>query len=94
MPIDKRLHEENRRSWNAATDAHNSHKHDQAAFLRDVVSALIGAGLTLKTLREYPFSNGAKLFNGMRELPGRRMVPPEQMPSMPLMYGIVAERSR
>ncbi|HEX2190736.1 MAG TPA: class I SAM-dependent methyltransferase [Longimicrobiaceae bacterium] len=28
------LHEENRRSWNAATVAHNSHKGDQAAWLR------------------------------------------------------------
>lgn len=28
------LHEENRRSWNAATAAHNSHKGDQAAWLR------------------------------------------------------------
>jgi 2-polyprenyl-3-methyl-5-hydroxy-6-metoxy-1,4-benzoquinol methylase len=31
----KDLHEENRLSWNAATVAHNSHKGDQAAFLRD-----------------------------------------------------------
>jgi hypothetical protein len=29
------LHEENRLSWNAATDAHNTHKRDQAGFLRD-----------------------------------------------------------
>lgn len=28
------LHEANRRSWNAATPAHNRHKGDQAAFLR------------------------------------------------------------
>jgi SAM-dependent methyltransferase len=33
-------HEQNRRSWNAATRAHNSHKRDQAAFLR-------GGGSTL-----------------------------------------------
>ncbi len=29
------LHEQNRLSWNAATRAHNSHKRDQAKFLRD-----------------------------------------------------------
>ncbi|GHO72507.1 hypothetical protein KSD_02780 [Ktedonobacter sp. SOSP1-85] len=29
------MHEENRLSWNAATDAHNSHKGDQAAFFRN-----------------------------------------------------------
>lgn len=28
-------HEQNRRSWNAVTPAHNSHKHDQAGFLRN-----------------------------------------------------------
>jgi SAM-dependent methyltransferase len=30
----RELHEQNRRSWNAATVAHNSHKGDQAAFFR------------------------------------------------------------
>jgi len=29
------LHEENRLSWNAATEAHNTHKQDQAGFLRE-----------------------------------------------------------
>lgn len=36
----QKLHEENRLSWNAATLAHNSHKKDQAAFLRDGGSTL------------------------------------------------------
>jgi SAM-dependent methyltransferase len=36
----KDLHEENRVSWNAATVAHNSHKGDQAAFLRNGGSTL------------------------------------------------------
>ncbi|GHO71782.1 hypothetical protein KSC_106740 [Ktedonobacter sp. SOSP1-52] len=35
VSIRKDLHEENRLSWNAATDAHNSHKADQAAFFRN-----------------------------------------------------------
>lgn len=34
------LHEENRLSWNAATAAHNSHKGDQAAYLRSGGSTL------------------------------------------------------
>jgi SAM-dependent methyltransferase len=34
------LHEQNRRSWNHATVAHNSHKRDQAAFLRGGRSTL------------------------------------------------------
>lgn len=34
------MHEENRISWNAATDAHNSHKRDQGAFFRSGGSTL------------------------------------------------------
>jgi SAM-dependent methyltransferase len=34
------LHQQNRRSWNHATRAHNEHKGDQAAFLRDGGSTL------------------------------------------------------
>jgi hypothetical protein len=36
------LHENNRRSWNAATVVHNGHKLDQAVFLR-------GSGSTMFT---------------------------------------------
>ncbi len=36
----KDLHEDNRQSWNLATEAHNSHKRDQAAFLRSGGSTL------------------------------------------------------
>lgn len=39
MP-EKDLHQVNRVSWNAATDAHNSHKRDQAAFFRSGGSTL------------------------------------------------------
>ena len=38
--MQKHLHEENRLSWNAATDAHNSHKGDQATFFRNGGSKL------------------------------------------------------
>jgi SAM-dependent methyltransferase len=34
-PLPRKQHEENRISWNAATEAHNSHKIDQAGFLRE-----------------------------------------------------------
>jgi SAM-dependent methyltransferase len=40
MPVRRELHEDNRRSWNAATRAHNGHKGDQAAFLRSGGSTL------------------------------------------------------
>jgi SAM-dependent methyltransferase len=60
--------------------------------LGEVVTALAGAGLRIITLEEYPYSNGERLFSGMRELPGRRMVPPEDVPAVPLMYGVSAEK--
>lgn len=40
-------HEQNRRSWNAVTPAHNSHKADQAVFLRDGGSTLFSEELEL-----------------------------------------------
>lgn len=61
--------------------------------LAEVVDALLRAGLRLRRLQEYPYANGWRGFDGMREAQGRRMYPPATMPSLPLMYGLVAERS-
>jgi len=47
MTIARDLHEANRQSWNAATRAHNSHKRDQAAFLRSGGSTLFAEELEL-----------------------------------------------
>src|SRR5205823_5625998 len=47
MAIVRTLHEDNRRSWNSATRAHNSHKGDQAAFLRNGGSTLFPEELEL-----------------------------------------------
>ena len=60
--------------------------------LADIVTALLEAGLVITALKEYPYSNGAKLCQGMRETPGKRMMPPERLPSLPLMFGIVAQK--
>jgi SAM-dependent methyltransferase len=60
--------------------------------LGDVVTALAEAGLKITALEEYPYANGERKFAGMRELPGKRMVPPEHIPAIPLMYGIRAEK--
>jgi SAM-dependent methyltransferase len=59
--------------------------------LGEVVTALAGAGLRITALEEYPYANGEKKFTSMRELPGKRMVPPEHIPTIPLMYSIQAE---
>jgi SAM-dependent methyltransferase len=58
--------------------------------LGEVVTALAATGLRIAALKEYPYVNGERPFSGMRELPGRRMVPPEHVPAVPLMYGISA----
>jgi len=60
--------------------------------LGEVVTALAEAGLRITALHEYPYTNGERCFAGMRELPGRRLAPPENVPAIPLMYGIRAER--
>jgi SAM-dependent methyltransferase len=58
----------------------------------DVMTALLEARLRLTIFREYPYMNAARLLNNMREMPGHRMVPPEAMPSLPLMFGFAAEK--
>jgi SAM-dependent methyltransferase len=60
--------------------------------LGEVVTALAEAGLRITALEEYPYANGERKFAWMRELPDRRMVPPEHIPSIPLMYSICAEK--
>jgi len=45
--VTRKFREQNRRSWNAATRAHNSHKADQAAFLRNGGSTLYPDELAL-----------------------------------------------
>ena len=60
--------------------------------LSEVVAALLQAGLVLRVFREYPFMNGWRAFETMREVGGRRWAPPEGVPRLPLMYGLVAEK--
>jgi SAM-dependent methyltransferase len=60
--------------------------------IADILTAIVNAGVQVEQFREYPYSNGAQLFEDMREEAGRRMFPPEGMPSMPLMYGLVARK--
>ncbi len=61
--------------------------------LSEIISAILDAGLTLRSLKEYPYSNGARLFLGMEERAGGRLYPPADQPSLPLMYGLVAEKN-
>jgi SAM-dependent methyltransferase len=71
----------------------NPHRSYEFAWgIGEVVSALLSAGLRLERLTEYPYSNGWRGFERMADIGGRRMVPPEDMPRLPLMYGLVASR--
>lgn len=75
------------------TDYQNPHSsHEFCWGVADIVAPMLGAGLTLRVLREYPYSNGFKRFPDMRELPGRRFVMPEGMPEIAMMLGVVAEK--
>ena len=59
--------------------------------LGEVITALAEAGLRITALEEYPYSNGERKFAGMRQVRGKRMIPPDHVPKIPLMYGIRAE---
>ena len=57
-----------------------------------LISAVLDAGLSLETWREYPYSNGARLFDNMVEEAGKRFFPPQDIPNLPLMFGLVARK--
>ena len=57
-----------------------------------IIGALLRAGLMLERFDEYAYANGARFFENMREAPGRRMFLPEQVPSLPLMFGLSARK--
>jgi len=58
--------------------------------MSEIISAIIDAGLNLRRFREYPYTNGARLFEGMKEEAGGRNYPPAELPSVPLMYSLMA----
>lgn len=60
--------------------------------LGDIITALVEAGLIVDHFREYTYSNGFRMYDGMRALPGRRWALPEGGPGFPLMYSIAARK--
>lgn len=58
--------------------------------MAEIIGALLDAGLRLDVFQEYPWTNGCVFGARMRELPGRRYLPPADVPSFPMMYGIRA----
>jgi SAM-dependent methyltransferase len=64
--------------------------HEFTRGLAEIITSLLAAGLILATFREYPYSNGAKRFEGAVEGPGRRFHTPEGIPHIPQMYALKA----
>lgn len=58
----------------------------------DRLTAMIEAGLTIDIVREYPYSNGCKFFEGSIVDADRRWHLPPGMPAIPQMLAIVASR--
>ena len=59
-----------------------------------VIQALIDAGFVVERFVEYPYANGFRQGEGMRELDEGRFATPEGFPTIPLMYGVAAVRGR
>ena len=66
--------------------------HEFAWGISDLLSAILRAGLVLETFREYPVANGWRPFRRMTERAPRRFALPEELPPMPLMFGLAARR--
>lgn len=58
--------------------------------IAEILTAIMGAGLTIDRFHEWPYANGCKLYDRMDELPGRRWTLPAGTPRVPLMYGLRA----
>lgn len=61
--------------------------------LGQIVTAIGSAGLRIELLEEYP-SSIAMRFDRMREIEHYRTLPPEEVPSVPLLYGLRARKDR
>jgi SAM-dependent methyltransferase len=59
--------------------------------LGQIVTAIGGAGLRIEVLEEYPHTIAMR-FERMREIAGYRAKPPEDVPNVPLLYGLRAHK--
>jgi ubiquinone/menaquinone biosynthesis C-methylase UbiE len=69
---------------------HSAHSYQHT--VADQLTAMIGAGLTITTVREYPYANGCRVNPALALREGRRFTTPDGAPSLPLMLGVVATR--
>ncbi len=66
---------------------HDAHGYQHT--VAEVVQAIIDAPLTMTAMREWPYSNGCKMHEGMVDIGANRFGAPPPV-SLPLMLGIVA----
>lgn len=60
--------------------------------IADILTALLEAGLRIEIFREYPYSNGCRLFDAtVADADGRQQFPPE-VPAFPQMYAVAARK--
>jgi len=74
----------------AYTNPHPAHSYQHP--VADQLTAMLSAGLTITTMREYPYANGCRVIGGLVEGEGRRFTTPDGVPNLPLMLGVVATR--
>jgi hypothetical protein len=56
------------------------------------VMPLIESGLVITHIAEYPYSNGWRSHESMIEAGGRRFTTPPGMPTLPIMFSVVAHK--
>jgi SAM-dependent methyltransferase len=74
----------------AFVNPHKAHSYQHP--VGEQLTAMIEAGLSITTVREYPYANGCRVNRALVEREGRRFTMPDGMPSLPLMLGVVATR--
>lgn len=60
--------------------------------LSDVIQSLVSAGLRLEVLREYPYSNGWRMYDSLVRVDERRWGFEPGEPNVPLMFGLRARK--
>lgn len=74
----------------AFVNPHQAHSYQHT--VADQLNAMIAAGLTITTVREYPYANGCRVNPSLVEREGRRFTTPDGTPNIPLMFAAVATR--
>lgn len=59
--------------------------------LGEVVQAMLRNGLRIRHFQEYPYCNGHRYFDAGTVTEGRRVMPPDMLIGLPMMFGLRAE---